>query len=209
MTQQTQQQNVITTERRRLAPHIERVNGRDIREGFREIFDRAASRYALGKIDGPEFAEIVNELIRDAAGTAAGQDRETDAREPWATMPVDGSGRLGSAERVVFGVIGAGCVAVLLMVAWLLGTFGSNPDAPDRPVPPVTVVGTPAGAGEPDRDAARELIMQGAYLSWQAYQECGQGPEACERVLWEVNNNPYGVRFFEDGSAFVPGRENY
>jgi hypothetical protein len=95
------------------------------------------------------------------------------------------------------------------MVAWLLGTFGSNPDAPDRPVPPVTVVGTPAGAGEPDRDAARELIMQGAYLSWQAYQECGQGPEACERVLWEVNNNPYGVRFFEDGSAFVPGRENY
>jgi hypothetical protein len=205
----TQQQNVITAERRRLAPHIERVNGRDVRESFREIFDRAAGRYVLGKIDGPEFAEIVNELIRDAAGTAAGQDRETDAREPWATMPVDGSGQLRTSERVVVGVIGAGCVAVLLMVAWLLGTFGNNPDAPDRPVLPVTVVGTPAGAGDPDRDAARELIIEGAYLSWQAYTECGQGPAECEQALRDVNRNPYDVRFYEDGSAVAQGREGY
>ncbi|MFE0472590.1 hypothetical protein ACFW2V_13345 [Streptomyces sp. NPDC058947] len=200
------QNNIITAERRRMAPYIERVNGFTAREELRGAFDGAAGRYLLGRIDDTEFRAITAELIRDAAGLTAEQDRKADARQPWATVPTDGSGGLTRWQWALLGVIVVTCLLAMVRITGLIWQDWSTVDESRDPVP-VTVAGTPAGVGAPDRDAARELIMEGAYLSWQAQGGCSQGPAECERVLREINANPYGVRFFEDGTAFAPGRE--
>lgn len=190
----------------------------DMTAHFWEAFGAAAARYRAARSEGPaarEFAGIVRELERDAAGTANDPKLRRGAdvpeeyplpaaeRQPWATMPTDGSGRLAVAERVVYVLTGAAVAAVLLILGFLISGHG---DAREIPAAPLTVTGAPAGAGEPDRDAARELIIEGAWLSWQAYTECGEGPAQCDAVLREVNANPYGVHFFEDGSAVDPAR---
>lgn len=184
---------IITAERSRLAPFIERVNGAEMRDGFRQDFEGAASRLALGRIDIPEFRAVVAELIRDAAGTAAVQDREAAARFPLAP-PAE---RLTVPERVVYSAIGVGCVLVLLWLGYLLSGFGSSPDVPAYPsvVPAVNV--TDNGTD------ARELITRGAYWSWAAADGCGRGPAECDRVMREVNGEAYayGLRVFEDGSV--------
>lgn len=197
---------IISAERRRLAPHIERVNGFNARGDFLAGFEREAGRFALGRVDETQFRTTVGEMIRDAAGVASGQDREADDRQPWATMPTDGSGRLARWQWALVGAVMAACFLATVRIAGLIWQDWSTADVPGKPVP-VTITGVPAGAGDPDRDAARELIIEGAYLSWQAQDGCAQGPAECERILREVNVNPYGVRFFEDGSAFVPGRQ--
>lgn len=200
-------QQLITSERSRLERALRRVNGATVRREFRAALDGAAGRYALGRLDETGFRAVVGELVRDAEGTAVQQDREAD-RTAWATMPRDGSGRLTLPERITYSLIGAACAAALVLLAWTTGLIGgsdTDADAPAQTVP-VSVVGTPAGPGTPDADAARELIIEGAWLSWQAYTECGEGPAECDAVLREVNANPYGVHFFEDGSAVDPAR---
>lgn len=47
-----------------------------------------------------------------------------------------------------------------------------------------------------------EAVIDGAYMSWSVYTECERGPEACDKVLAEVNNDRDGVLFFEDGTAY-------
>lgn len=184
---------IVTAERSRLAPFIERLSGSEMRVDFRDAFESAAGRYALGRIDVAEFRAVVGELIRDAAGTSAGQDRAADARSPLAP-PAE---RLTVPERVVYGAIGVGCVLVLVWLAYLLSGFGSFPDAPAYPsvVPAVNV--TDNGTD------ARELITRGAYWSWAAADGCGRGPAECDRVMREVNGEAYayGLRVFEDGSV--------
>lgn len=140
---------IVTVERARLAPFIERVSGADMRESFRDAFDGAAGRFALGKIEAPEFRAIVHELTRDAAGTASQQDRdagtarvwgtganapENVTREPrgrarWAVWPTDGSGTLTAVERIVYGVTAVLVAAVLVWVGVLIGTHGNDGSA--------------------------------------------------------------------------------
>lgn len=197
---------IITGERARLERALKCVKGADNRETFRATLDRAAGRYALGRMDAGEFRAVAGELVRDADGTAAQQEREADAA-PWATMPTDGSGSLGRIGRVVVALTLAAC---LVAAGWIGALVATGADAREAPAGsaqvPVTVTGLPAGPGMPDRDAARELIIEGAWLSWHTYTECGQGPAACDAVLRDVNANPYGVHFFEDGSAVDPAR---
>lgn len=198
----------IEDARERLTPEFDRLRS-DMCGHFWETFGAAAARYRAARSEGAaarEFAGIVRELERDARGSLASFPREIPAppeREPWATMPTDGSGRTTTVERVVYTLTGAAVAAVLLILGFLVSGYG---DAREVPAAPLAVTGAPAGAGEPDRDAARELIIEGAWLSWQAYTECGQGPAQCDAVLREVNANPYGVHFFEDGSAVDPAR---
>ncbi|QBZ72221.1 hypothetical protein SEA_KRADAL_335 [Streptomyces phage Kradal] len=215
---------IVTVERARLAPFIERVSGADMREGFRDAFDGAAGRFALGKIEAPEFRAIVHELTRDAAGTASQQDRDagtarvwgtgTNAPENvtrarrWATWPTDGSGRLGPVERVVYIVTAVLVAVVLVWVGVLVGKHGSGgsvgagvsgaaPVAAESDTPPANVSG----------DRERELIIEGGYLAWQAWTECGNGPAACHDALRELNANPYGITVMEDGSLIESDRD--
>lgn len=200
----------IEDARERLTPKFAALRD-DMCGHFWETFGAAAARYRAARSEGPaarEFAGIVRELERDAQGSLINFPREIPApveREPWATMPTDGSDRLTGWQWALIGTV---LVAVLLVIVRIIGLIWSDWTAADRtadPVP-VSVVGTPAEPGTPDRDAARELIIEGAWLSWQAYTECGEGPAQCDAVLREVNANPYGVHFFEDGSAVDPAR---
>lgn len=203
----------IEDARERLTPKFTALRD-DMCGHFWETFGAAAARYRAARSEGPaarEFAGIVRELERDAQGSLSGFPREIPApvkREPWTTMPTDGSGRLTLPERITYSLIGAACVVALVLLAWTVGLIGGSDADAGRPAGtvPVSVVGTPAGPGTPDRDAARELIIEGAWLSWQAYTECGEGPAQCDRALREINANPYGVHFFEDGSAVDPAR---
>lgn len=195
---------IARTYRVRLSRELERVSGREMREHFRRTFEETVARLALGRIDGAEFREIADELIRDARGTAAQQDRTADG-QPWATMPTDGSGRVGPFARWVFGLTAAACLVAVGLTVALVWPDRAATERPADPVP-VSVVGSATGQGTPDPDAARELIIEGAWLSWQAYTECGEGPAECDAILREVNANPYGVHFFEDGSAVDPAR---
>ncbi|AYD81493.1 hypothetical protein SEA_KELA_336 [Streptomyces phage Kela] len=188
----------IEDARERLTPEFDRLRS-DMCGHFWEAFGAAAARYRAARSEGPaarEFAGIVRELERDARGSLASFPREIPAapeREPWATMPTDGSERLTLPERITYAVIGAACVAVLLVMGWTLGLFGgSDANAAESPAPP-------AGVSATD-DRERDLIIEGGYLAWQAWTECGNGPAACDTALRELNANPYGITVMEDGS---------
>jgi len=200
----------IEAARETLAPHFEALR-EDQTALFWEGFGAAAARYRSARSEGAaarEFAGVVREFERDARGTLLSFPREvkgTDApevppvpsREPWATMPTDGSGTLTLPERITYAVIGAACVVVLLIMGWTLGLFGGSDAnaAESAPVPP-------AGVSATD-DRERELIIEGGYLAWQAYTECGNGPAACHAALRELNANPYGITVMEDGSLIL------
>lgn len=215
---------VVAAERKRLRPSIERLDSRDTRDSFRRTFNDVAGRFALGRIDGTEFREIVGELARNAAETATRQDRSASVartsgtsanvpgnspsarrkRAPWATRAADGSGRLTTVERVLFTVLAVAVAAVLVWIGVLAGTHGSGgnmggaaPVAAVRNVPPADVAG----------DRERELIITGGYMAWQAYTECGNGPAACHSALRELNANPYGVTVMEDGSLIESAKD--
>lgn len=178
-------QNIITAERRRLAQHIERLSGANTRAKFWTIFDNAAGAFARGRYDAGEFRGIVGELIRDAEGTAAQQDRAADGLEM--------RERTSMPERIVYALIGAASVAALLIMAWTTGLLGgSDADAPaPAPRTPATVV----------QDA--DLITQGGYWSWSVAESCGmQRQTECDATLREVNDaaRQYGLKVFEDGS---------
>lgn len=207
----------IETARERVTPVFEGLR-EDQTAMFWETFGAAAAAYRGARSEGPAahtFAGVVGELIRDAKGTAsdpqyrrgaplpaeygapARESREfppMPSREPWATMPTDGSGTLTLPERIVYGLVGAACVVVLLIMGWTLGLFGgSDANAAESPALP------PAGVSATD-NRERDLIIEGGYLAWQAWTECGNGPAACDTALRELNANPYGITVMEDGS---------
>jgi hypothetical protein len=124
----------VAVERGKLAPFVDRISGRGTREDFWGAFDGAAGRFALDRIEITEFRAVVNELMRDASGTAAQQDHAADVAggREWPVMPVDGSGRMGAGERVVVALTAVACTLVLLWVAFLGGLFGSPEAAPAR-----------------------------------------------------------------------------
>lgn len=195
-------QDIIAAERRRLAPHIERVSGAEMRAEFQAIFNNVAGTFARGGYDVGEFRGIVGELIRDAAGTAAQQDRAADSagvREPWATMPQDRSGRMSLPERIVTGLIATTCLAALAVMGWTLGLFGGSDANVPSPAPR-----TPAAVVQ---DA--DLITRGGYWSWSVAESCGmQRPAECDATLRKVNGaaRQYGLRVFEDGSITPLGQ---
>lgn len=185
-------QHIIASELRRLTPFIERLSGSDIRGGFRDAFENAAGRYALGKINDQEFRAVVQELIRDAAGTAAQQDRAADGiaqyREPWATMPQD-EYRMPWRSRVLAGLSLTLLAVLMALLGWTLRTPSAAPESTPH---------SPAGVSV---DA--DLITTGGYWSWSVTETCGMRPEAeCEQTLQEVNASArqYGLKVFEDGS---------
>lgn len=167
-------------------------------EGFGEI----AARYrgARDEIRGQrDFAAAIHGLTADARGDLASQERDAEIREvppvpsraPWATMPTDGSGRVGPAERILYAVTGTLCIAVLLIVGFLVSGAGSSPDAP----------------ATDSRSAARvvsdaDMITQGGYWSWSVADGCARGPAECHDALRDVNAEaaPYGLKVWEDGS---------
>lgn len=192
----TNTRKIITAERARLAPHVDRVSGMDMRDSLWGGFESAASRFALGKLDAPEFRAVAGELVRDAAGTASQQDRDADAgaREPWATMPTDGSGVMGRAERTVVFLTGVLSAVVLVWLGFLVtGMFGTSPDAPPAYIPAATA----ADVRETD------MITRGAYWSWEAATECGRGNVSCDTALARINGEAarYGLHVWEDGSV--------
>lgn len=200
----TNTRRIITAERGRMVPHIERLAGIETRDSFWGAFESAASRFALGKLDAPEFRAVVGELTRDAAGAAAQQDRNadtgTDAREPWATMPTDGSGQMGRAERAVVFLTGVVSAVVLVWIGFLItGVVGTSPDAPALNIPAATVADM--------READTDMITRGAYWSWEAAAECGRGNVSCDAALARINGEAarYGLHVWEDGSVSLLG----
>lgn len=173
---------------------------------FWEAFGAAAAAYRSARTEGPaadRFAGVVRELIRDARGTASDpvlcrgaelpEEYGAPARQPWATMPTDGSGALTLRERITYGLTGAACLAALVMVAWVLGIFGTDAHAEE------SAPSAPAGVSAPsERD--RDLIIEGGYMSWAAADGCAQGPAECDRILRELNANAYGLDVMEDGT---------
>lgn len=175
--------------------------------GFWEAFGAAAAAYRRARAEGPaarEFAGIVQELRRDARGTILTIEREREraaveyppvpAREPWATMPTDGSERLTLPEKIVYSLIGAACVVALLVMGWTFGVIGgSDADAP-----------APADTRTPSQVVSdADLITQGGYWTWEVTETCGMRPAAeCHATLREVNDaaRHYGLKVFEDGS---------
>lgn len=203
----TSVRRIITAERGRLVPHIERLAGIETRDSFWGAFESAASRFALGKLDAPEFRAVVGELTRDASGTAAQQDRNADTgapcgavadttvRNPWATMPTDGSGTMGRAERAVVFLTGVVSAVVLVWIGFLItGMVGTSPDAPPLNIPAATAADM--------READTDMITRGAYWSWEAAQECARGDRSCDAALARINGEAarYGLHVWEDGS---------
>ena len=198
----------LETQRGTVAPYFEGLR-EDMAAHFWETFGAAAAAYRGARsesVAATTFAGVCRELIRDAKGTASDAkyvrgasipDEWPVSVQPWATMPTDGSGRMGSVERVV--VFAVGVLSALILV-WLglltSGVFGSSPDAPAAaPLP----MATAADVRESDTD----MITRGAYWSWEAYTECGNGPAACDAVLRDVNReaHAYGLHVWEDGSV--------
>lgn len=205
----------IEAARERVTPLFEGLR-EDMTAHFWETFGAAAASYRGARSEGPagrEFAGIVRELERDAKGTAHSSEMrrgapvpaeygmpETDTREvppmpsrqPWATMPTDGSGAMGPAERILYAVTGTVCVAVLMIVGFLLSGHAMSADAPDA--------GDTRSASQVVSDA--DMITQGGYWSWQAADACGRGHTECAATLREVNMaaSQYGLKVWEDGS---------
>lgn len=192
----------ISEAREILAPHMD-ILREDVAGPMWVDFGGAAQRYrdARGSDKGArEFAGVCRGLKQDALGSANNPVNLRPVRGAWATMPTDGSGRLSTLERVAYSLIGGACVAVLLFMAWTLGTFGAS--SPDAPAAPALTSATVADTG-PDVDMRdREMITRGAGWSWAAADECGHGPVACDRALREINNEAalYGLHVWEDGS---------
>lgn len=171
-------------------------------EGFGEI----AARYrgARDEIRGQrDFAAAIHGLTADARGDLAREAREIQevppmpSRQPWATMPLDGSGRMGPAERILYAVTGTVCVAVLLIVGFLFSGHAFPSDAPGA--------GDGRSASQVVSDA--DKITQGGYWSWQAADACGRGHTECAAMLREVNAaaSHYGLKVWEDGSISPVG----
>lgn len=167
-------------------------------EGFGEI----AARYrgARDETRGQrDFAAAIHGLTADARGDLASQERAEirevppmPSRQPWATMPTDGSGAMGPAERILYAVTGTVCVAVLMIVGFLLSGHAMSADAPDA--------GDTRSASQVVSNA--DMITQGGYWSWQAADACGRGHTECAATLREVNMaaSQYGLKVWEDGS---------
>lgn len=186
----------IETARGSLAPHFDALRA-DQGALLWEAFGAAAAAYRSARSEGPaadRFAGVVRELERDARGTLAGFPREVPpmpSRAPWATMPTDGSGRVGAAERILYAVTGTLCIAVLLIMGFLVSGAGSSPDAPGADT---------RGAAQVVSDA--DMLTQGGYWSWSVADGCARGPVQCHAALRDANAEaaPYGLKVWEDGS---------
>lgn len=71
----------------------------------------------------------------------------------------------------------------------------------------LVMIGVMAGtaAAEQDRDAA---VVHGAGQAWAVINECYEAPSDCDKILAEVNGDGDGVKFFEDGSAYLEKNEH-
>jgi hypothetical protein len=193
----------ISEARESLAPHMDILRG-DLVSGMWLDFGAAAQRYrdARGSDKGArEFAGVCRGLKQDAMGAANNPLNLRPVREPWATMPVDGSGRLSTLERVAYGAIGAACMVALLFMGWTLGIFGGV--SPDAPAAPALTSATVADTGADVDMRDREMITRGSYWSWAAADGCARGTVECDRALREVNGEAalYGLHVWEDGSV--------
>lgn len=56
-----------------------------------------------------------------------------------------------------------------------------------------------------DRD---EAVVFGAGQAWAVINECYEAPSDCDAILAEVNGDGDGVKFFEDGSAYLTKDEH-
>ncbi len=163
-------------------------------EGFGEI----AARYRGARDESRgqrDFAAACHGLTLDARGDLAREAREIPpmpSRQPWATMPTDGSGRMNPAERILYAVTGTLCLVVLVVVGFLASGAGSSPDTPDA--------GDSRSAAQTVSDA--DMITRGGYWSWQVADGCARGPAECHTVLRDVNAQAahYGLKVMEDGS---------
>lgn len=161
-------------------------------EGFGEV----AARYRGARDESRgqrDFAAACHGLMADARGDLAREAREIPpmpSRDPWATMPRDGSGRMNPAERVLYAVTATACLAVLMIVGFLFAGVGSSPDA------------VPAGSPAAEIVSDADMITQGGYWSWAVADGCARGPAECDQALKEVNAaaSAYGLRVFEDGT---------
>lgn len=64
---------------------------------------------------------------------------------------------------------------------------------------------TGTAAAQQDRDEAR---VYGAGQAWAVINECFEAPTDCDAILAEVNGDGDGVKFFEDGSAYLTKDEH-
>lgn len=186
----------------------------DMTAHFWEGFGEAAATYRRARNESTgarDFGFAVKGLELDARGTANSPELRRGApvpaeyplpvtgvrefppmpsRDPWATMPRDGSGRMNPAERVLYAVTATACLAVLMIVGFLFAGVGSSPDA------------VPAGSPAAEIVSDADMITQGGYWSWAVADGCARGPAECDQALKEVNAaaSAYGLRVFEDGT---------
>lgn len=71
----------------------------------------------------------------------------------------------------------------------------------------LVMIGVMAGtaAAQQDRD---EAVVHGAGQAWAVWSECFEAPTDCDAILAEVNGDGDGVKFFEDGSAYLEKNEH-
>ena len=50
--------------------------------------------------------------------------------------------------------------------------------------------------------------IHGAGQAWAVINECYEAPSDCDKILAEVNGDGDGVKFFEDGSAYLEKNEH-
>lgn len=147
-----QNERVIRAEWGGLAPLVDKVNGREARDEMRAVFESAADAYARGRYNDAEFRGIVGELIRDASGMIAQQDRSADAypalvtvpagRGPWAVMPRDGDAVARAASRVLLWVVMAcATLAALWVVVLTVRMVTDAGDDVPADTPGVSLVG--------------------------------------------------------------------
>lgn len=115
----------------------------------------------------------------------------------YAMWPTDGSGRPTPAERALYLVTATLCAVVLIWIGHLVaGHLMAGHDA---------TAGT-SGNGQTDMrrgttERERQLIIEGAYLSWSVADGCVRGTRECRDALREANANPYGIKILRDGTA--------
>lgn len=134
-------QRLIDSERAKFEREIDRVSGTGERDRFRNVFEMQASSLAMGRRTIREFRGVVGELIRDVHTVVGIQDRAADRkaeranrRAPWATMPTDGSGRVGKAERGLFlSIIVVAVIGIAYGFAASLGLLMDTASGTERP----------------------------------------------------------------------------
>ena len=72
----------------------------------------------------------------------------------------------------------------------------------------IGVMGGTAAAQRDSKQARDVAVVQGAWQAWTVWNECFEAPSDCDAILAEVNGDGDGVKFFEDGSAYLTKDEH-